>query len=82
MRFTSSRNYESLLREGITAARNGSKNLAWTLLNQATQMMPLDPTPWLWLTETTDDLAEKIEYLEKPWRLIQGTLLPVKVWQN
>jgi len=65
MRFNSDRIYDSLLREGINAARNGSKNLAWTLLNQAAQMMPLDPTPWLWLTETTDDVAEKIEYLEK-----------------
>jgi DNA-directed RNA polymerase subunit RPC12/RpoP len=27
-------------------------------------MNPLDPTPWLWLTEVTDDPAEKIEYLE------------------
>jgi DNA-directed RNA polymerase subunit RPC12/RpoP len=65
MRFDSSRNYYDLLREGITAARNGNKNLAWSLLNNAAQMNPLDATPWLWLTETTDDLEEKKEYLEQ-----------------
>jgi len=60
----SNRNYEVLLREGINAARNGSNNLAWSLLTQAAKMNLLDATPWLWLTETTDDPAEKIEYLE------------------
>jgi DNA-directed RNA polymerase subunit RPC12/RpoP len=28
-------------------------------------MNSLDPRPWLWLTETTDDLGEKCEYLEQ-----------------
>jgi hypothetical protein len=64
MRLNSSRHYEVLLREGINAAQNGSKNLAWSLLTQATKMNLLDATPWLWLTETTDDHAEKKEYLE------------------
>ena len=57
------RNYEALVRDGITAAKNGNRRLAWSLLNQATQMNSLDPRPWLWLTETTDDLKEKSEYL-------------------
>jgi DNA-directed RNA polymerase subunit RPC12/RpoP len=59
-----SRSYHSLLREGILAAQVGNKNLAWSLLNQAAQMNPMDGTPWLWLTETTDDLQEKQGYLE------------------
>jgi DNA-directed RNA polymerase subunit RPC12/RpoP len=57
-------NYESLVREGITAAKNGNRRLAWSLLNQAIQTDSTDPRPWLWLTETTDDLKEKCEYLE------------------
>jgi DNA-directed RNA polymerase subunit RPC12/RpoP len=64
MSMKSDRNYEILLREGINAARNGSRNLAWSLLTQVAKMNLTDATPWLWLTETTDDPAEKIEYLE------------------
>ncbi len=59
------RNYEAILRDGISAAKNGSRKLAWSLLNQAAQMNPLDARPWLWLTETTDDLKEKRDYLEQ-----------------
>jgi len=61
----SDRNYEALIREGITAAKNGNRRLAWSLLNQAAQMNSLDARPWLWLTETTDDLKEKTDYLEQ-----------------
>lgn len=56
--------YERLVRDGINAAKDGNRRLAWSLLNQASDMNPLDPRPWLWLTETTEDLAEKKEYLE------------------
>ena len=48
------RSYEALVRDGITAAKNGNHRLAWSLLNQATQMNPMDPRPWIWLTETTE----------------------------
>lgn len=58
------RNYEAIVRQGITAAKNENRRLAFSLLNQAVQMNSLDARPWLWLTETTDDLKEKIEYLE------------------
>lgn len=58
------RNYEAIVRQGITAAKNENRRLAFSLLNQAVQMNSLDARPWLWLTETTDDLNEKIEYLE------------------
>jgi len=64
MRSNLDRNYQSLLREGIFAAQKGNKNLAWSLLTQATQMNPMDAVPWLWLTETTDSPEEKREYLE------------------
>ncbi|MFC1996264.1 hypothetical protein ACFLXI_01490 [Chloroflexota bacterium] len=59
------RNYEALVRDGITAAKNGNRRLAWSLLSQATQLNSLDARSWLWLTETTDDLKEKCEYLEQ-----------------
>ena len=58
------RNYEAIVRQGITAAKNGNRRLAFSLLNQAVQLNSLDARSWLWLTETTDDLKEKIEYLE------------------
>ena len=61
----SNRSYGHSLREGISAVRRGNKNLAWTLLHQAAELNPLDPTPWLWLTEATDDVKEKIDYLEQ-----------------
>ena len=60
----SNKNYHSLLNEGIRAVRDGNKNLAWSLLSQAAKMNPMDATPWLWLTETTEEVSEKIEYLE------------------
>jgi ribosomal protein L37E len=59
------RNYQALVRDGITAAKNGNRRLAWSLLNQATQMNASDARPWLWLTETTDDIKEKCDYLEQ-----------------
>jgi DNA-directed RNA polymerase subunit RPC12/RpoP len=49
----------------MAAVEAGNKNLAWSLLNQAAQMDPLDPTPWLLLTETTDDPDEEKDYLEQ-----------------
>ena len=65
MTFEPHKDYELILRDGVNAAKIGNKNLAWSLLNQAAQMNPLDARPWIWLTETTDDLREKKEYLEQ-----------------
>ena len=56
--------FEIILRDGITAARNHQRLLAQSLLRQAIQLNPHDARPYLWLTETTDDLGEKREYLE------------------
>ena len=59
------KSYDPLLRDGIRAAKDGNKSLAWRLLTQASELNPMDARPWLWLTETTDDPAEKLDYLEK-----------------
>lgn len=65
MSLDTSKDYNRILWEGIRAAKDGSKNLAWALLTQATKLNPSDATPWLWLTEATDDPLEKAECLEK-----------------
>ncbi len=74
MSFDPSKDYNTILWEGIRAAKDGSKNLAWVLLNQATQLNPFDATPWMWLTEATDDPVEKEEYLEKALALDPGNI--------
>ncbi len=63
--FSSEGEFEDTLRDGITAAKNGSRRLAIRLLERANRMNPMDARPWLWLTETTDDPAEKRNYLEE-----------------
>ena len=57
--------FEDTLRDGITAAKNESYRLAQRLLEKAARMQPYDARPWIWLTEITNDLEEKREYLEK-----------------
>jgi hypothetical protein len=57
--------YEQLVRDGITAAKNGERRLARSLLNQAVMIYTGDARPWLWLTATTDDPLEQRDYLEK-----------------
>lgn len=57
--------YENLVREGITAAKNGQRALASRLLHRAKDLRPNDARPWLWLTATTDDLHEQRDYLER-----------------
>ncbi len=59
------RNYEDLLREGILAAKTDRRSLARRLLLQATRMRPIDSRPWVWLSQTTNDLQERMEYLER-----------------
>ncbi|MBN2147529.1 MAG: hypothetical protein JW726_09075 [Anaerolineales bacterium] len=57
--------YDELIRDGISAAKRGNKNLANTLLLRATTMRANDATPWLWLSSTTDDPQEQRGYLER-----------------
>ena len=56
--------YEELLRDGITAAKNGKPALARKLLERAVKTKSGDARPWLWLSETTDDPQEKRKFLE------------------
>jgi len=59
------REFEQHINEGIIAVKNGNLELAKKLLNQAAQMNSSDPRIWIWLSATTDDLAERREYLER-----------------
>lgn len=59
------RRYEELLRDGITAAKNGQTRLAVSLLNQALHLQPHDARPYVWLSATTQDPEEQRDYLEK-----------------
>ena len=59
------RNYESLVQDGIGAARAGNRALARRLLERAALMNGADSRIWLWLSSTTDDPAEQASYLER-----------------
>lgn len=56
--------YETNLRDAITAVKNGSRRLALRLLEHAIRENPNDARPWLWMTEITDDPDEKRQHLE------------------
>lgn len=58
------RDYETNLRDAITAVKNDSRRLALRLLERAIRMNPNDARPWLWMTEITDDPDEKRQHLE------------------
>jgi predicted RNA-binding Zn-ribbon protein involved in translation (DUF1610 family) len=57
--------YEQLLHDGILAVKTERRGLAQRLLQQAIQMNGADGRPYLWLAETTDDPAEKRDFLER-----------------
>ncbi|MCB9134184.1 MAG: hypothetical protein H6636_02080 [Anaerolineales bacterium] len=61
----SQREYDNLVREGITAAKGGSRALARRLLLRANTLQPNDARPYLWLSATTDDPYEQRDYLDK-----------------
>lgn len=61
----SQREYDNLIREGITAAKGGSRALARRLLLRANSLQPNDARPYLWLSATTDDPYEQRDYLDK-----------------
>jgi DNA-directed RNA polymerase subunit RPC12/RpoP len=60
-----SREFEQHLRDGIDALKNGNRQLAQRLLDQAAMMNSADARVWVWLSATTDDLQERRSYLEK-----------------
>ena len=61
----SDRQYESLLYDGISAAKAGDRVLARSLLNQAILVNGTDARPYIWLSSVTDDLTERRQYLEQ-----------------
>ncbi|GAB4476491.1 MAG: hypothetical protein Kow0088_14420 [Anaerolineales bacterium] len=56
--------YRRTLNAGIAAVKGGDLAEARLLLRKAAEMMPTDPSPWLWLSATTQEPAEQKEYLE------------------
>jgi DNA-directed RNA polymerase subunit RPC12/RpoP len=74
----SDRNYEDLVREGILAAKTDKRALARRLLLQASRLRPLDARPWLWLSQTTDDLDKRREYLERAVGVDPGNTAAVR----
>ena len=56
--------YHSIVSTAIGAVKAGDFVQARDLLTKATAMKPVDPVPWLWLTETTEDVHLKREFLE------------------
>lgn len=59
------REFEQLLRDGITAVKTERRRLAQSLLRQAIIVNGSDARPYFWLSESTDDPSEKREFLEK-----------------
>jgi len=59
------RQFEDYLREGISAVKNGEFNLASRMLNRALMLNNADARPYIWLSATTEDPREQLEYLEK-----------------
>lgn len=59
------RQFEEYLRDGITAAKSGQRKLAVSLLNRAIYLNAGDARPYIWLSATTDDPKEQVEYLER-----------------
>lgn len=58
------RRFEELLRDGITAAKNGDNKLARSLLERAVQIKVGDARPWIWLSNLVEDPDERRRYLE------------------
>lgn len=57
--------YQNLVREGISAVRGGRLKTAHRLLSRAAAEHPTDARVWLWLSATTKDPLEQREMLER-----------------
>ena len=61
----SDRQFEEYLRDGVTAVKTGNLKLAENLLNRALILNKHDARPYIWLSATTSNSKEQIEYLEQ-----------------
>ncbi len=57
--------FERLLNNGIAALKGGDMPQARRWLEKASRIFPSDARPWLWLSATTEDVAEKRTFLER-----------------
>ncbi len=57
--------YEQLIRDGITAVKNGNLAMAKKLLDQAALINSADARVWIWLSATTEDIIERRTCLER-----------------
>jgi len=57
--------FEMILRDGISAAKDGQHTLAQSLLRQAILLNGRDARPYIWLSSTTEDAEERRQYLEQ-----------------
>lgn len=57
--------FEVLLREAIAALKGGNRQQARRLLGRAARIHGTDARVWVYLSGTTDDVAEQRTYLEK-----------------
>jgi hypothetical protein len=56
---------DSLVREGIAAAKAGDKKLARALLARALRLDAENTTAWLWLSGAVETIPERVECLER-----------------
>jgi hypothetical protein len=61
----SERQFEEYLRDAITAVKTGNRGLAVNLLNRALILNKHDARPYIWLSATTKDPQEQLDYLEQ-----------------
>lgn len=54
---------KNIVSDGIAAVKAGDLEAAYALLIRAIRLDSQDPTPWIWLSATTDDLDVKRSYL-------------------
>jgi twitching motility two-component system response regulator PilG len=54
-----------LLQEGISAAKAGNKALAYSLLQQATELAPENELAWLWLAGVAPNPDEAVSFLKR-----------------
>ena len=76
------RQFNEYLRDGITAAKNGQRKLAQSLLNRAIYLDNADSRPYLWLSATTDDPQEQMGYLERAVALDPANASARRGWRS